>query len=192
MSYNKRLETFPVLETQRLVLRELQPEDAAILFRFYSDEEVMRYYDTPMNRLEQVQRSIAAHRSRFENNEAIRWGITIKGTKDVVGNCGFYRDSYSQFAILSYVLARPYWGKGLMTEALKAIITFGFDHYYLHRIEAHVAVPNLASQRVLQKLGFKKEGFLRERFYENNHFHDEWVFALLKGDREALSLKGVQ
>src|SRR5258707_6553307 len=189
MSYNKRLETFPVLETQRLVLRELRPEDAEILFRFYSDEEVMRYYDTPMNRLEQVQRSIAAHRSRFENNEAIRWGITIKGTKDIVGNCGFYRDSYSQYALLSYVLARPYWGKGLMTEALRAIIAFGFDHYQLHRIEAHVVVSNQASLRVLQKLGFKKEGFLRERFYENNHFHPECVFALLNTDREVLHLK---
>jgi len=190
MSYNKRLETFPVLETQRLVLRELQLEDAEMLFRIYSDEEVMRYYDTPMNRLEQVQRSIAAHRSRFENNEAIRWGISIKGSKDIVGNCGFYRDSYSQYALLSYVLARPYWGKGLMTEALRAIIAFGFDHYQLHRIEAHVVVSNLASLGVLQKLGFKKEGFLRERFYENNHFHDEWVFALLKSDREVLHLKG--
>jgi ribosomal-protein-alanine N-acetyltransferase len=190
MSYNKRLETFPVLETQRLVLRELQLEDAEMLFRIYSDEEVMRYYDTPMNRLEQVQRSIAAHRSRFENNEAIRWGISIKGSKDIVGNCGFYRDSYSQYALLSYVLARPYWGKGLMTEALRAIIAFGFDHYQLHRIEAHVVVSNQASLGVLQKLGFKKEGFLRERFYENNHFHDEWVFALLKSDREVLHLKG--
>jgi [ribosomal protein S5]-alanine N-acetyltransferase len=190
MSHNKRLETFPVLETQRLVLRELQLEDAEMLFRIYSDEEVMRYYDTPMNRLEQVQRSIAAHRSRFENNEAIRWGISIKGSKDIVGNCGFYRDSYSQYALLSYVLARPYWGKGLMTEALRAIIAFGFDHYQLHRIEAHVVVSNQASLGVLQKLGFKKEGFLRERFYENNHFHDEWVFALLKSDREVLHLKG--
>jgi [ribosomal protein S5]-alanine N-acetyltransferase len=190
MSYNKRLETFPVLETQRLVLRELQLEDAEMLFRIYSDEEVMRYYDTPMNRLEQVQRSIAAHRSRFENNEGIRWGISIKGSKDIVGNCGFYQDSYSQYALLSYVLARPYWGKGLMTEALRAIIAFGFDHYQLHRIEAHVVVSNQASLRVLQKLGFKKEGFLRERFYENNHFHDEWVFALLKSDREVLHLKG--
>jgi ribosomal-protein-alanine N-acetyltransferase len=186
MSYNKRLETFPVLETQRLVLRELQLEDAEMLFRIYSDEEAMRYYDTPMYRLEQVQRSIATHRSRFENNEAIRWGITIKGSKDIVGNCGFYRDSYSRYALLSYVLARPYWGKGLMTEALRVIIAFGFDHYQLHRIEAHVVVSNQASLSVLQKLGFKKEGFLRERFYENNHFHDEWVFALLKGDREAV------
>jgi ribosomal-protein-alanine N-acetyltransferase len=57
----------------------------------------------------------------------------------------------------------------------------------LHRIEAHVVVSNQASLSVLQKLGFKKEGFLRERFYENNHFHDEWVFALLKGDRETVA-----
>jgi [ribosomal protein S5]-alanine N-acetyltransferase len=184
MSYNKRLETVPVLQTQRLVLRELQPGDAEALFLFYSDEEVMRYYDAPMTGLEQVQRSIAAHRRRFENNEGIRWGITIKGAKNIVGNCGFYRDNYSQYAILSYVLARPYWGKGLMTEALQAIIAFGFDHYQRHRIEAHVAIPNLASLRVLQKLGFKKEGFLRQRFYENRQFHDEWVLALLKNDIE--------
>ena len=168
-----------MLETKRLILRELQPEDAEAIFRILSDEQVVRYYDTLMTQLEQAQSVIARHRKRFENNEGIRWGITLKGDMEVVGNCGFFIDSRNRCAILSYVLERPYWNRGIMTEALEAIIPFGFDHYRLHRIEAHVALPNLASLRVLKKLGFQEEGLLGKRMYENR-FHDEKVVALLK------------
>ena len=182
MGNDLHFETFPLLETERLILRELRPEDAETVFRLLSDAEVVRYYDPLMTHLEQAQRSIERHRARFENNEGIRWGITMKGEDTIVGNCGFFRDKDNFLAELSYVLAKSYWNKGFMPEALEAIIAFGFEHYQLHRIEAHVALPNLASVRVLQKLGFQEEGLLRERLFENNRFHDEKAFALLKSD----------
>ncbi len=182
MGNDLHFETFPLLETERLILRELRPEDAEAVFRILSDAEVVRYYDPLMTHLEQAQRSIERHRARFENNEGIRWGITIKDEDTIVGNCGFFRDKDNFSAALSYVLAKSSWNKGFMTEALEAIVAFGFEHYQLHRIEAHVARPNLASVRVLQKLGFQEEGLLRESLFENNRFHDEKVFALLKSD----------
>jgi ribosomal-protein-alanine N-acetyltransferase len=182
MGNDLHFETFPLLETERLILRELRPEDAEAVFRILSDAEVVRYYDPLMTHLEQAQRSIERHRARFENNEGIRWGITIKGEDTIVGNCGFFRDKDNFSAALSYVLAKSSWNKGFMPEALSAIIAFGFEHYHLHRIEAHVARPNLASVRVLQKLGFQEEGLLRESLFENKRFHDEKVFALLKSD----------
>lgn len=182
MQHEIQFEAFPVLETQRLILRELKLEDAGAMFQFASNVEVVRYYDPPMTTLEQVQRSIERHRTRFENGEGIRWGITVKREQDVVGTCGFFRDTPNFLASMSYVLDRPFWNKGLMTEALVAIIQFGFDHFQLHRIEADVAIPNVASLRVLQKLGFREEGRRRERLFENDNFHDEIVFSLLKSD----------
>ncbi len=183
MSDAPRSATFPALETPRLVLRELQPEDAAAAFEFYSDPEVVRYYDSPLTQLDQAREEIAHHRRRFEAGEAIRWGIVVKGEGRVAGTCGYFaRDTACRHATLSYVLARRHWNKGLMTEALEAVVRFGFERYGLHRIEAHVAVPNRGSLRLLQKLGFREEGRLRERFFVDGRFHDETMLSLLEGD----------
>ena len=186
MSDETRSESFPVLETQRLLLRELQPSDAEAAFQFYSDPDVMRYYDVPMTRLEDVREAIAEHRRRYENDAAMRWAITLKGEDTVIGTCGYWRDSTPDdscwYATMSYVLAQPYWNQGIVTEALRAIIRYGFDHYRLHRIEAHAVIANPASLRVLRKLGFQEEGHLRERFFEHGRFHDEKLFGLLSRD----------
>ena len=183
ISNPSRSAAFPTLETPRLVLRELQPDDAAAVFEFYSDLEVVRYYDSPLAELRQAREEIAHHRRRFEDSQAIRWGIVVKGEGRVAGTCGYLaRDTACRHARLSYVLARRHWNKGLMTEVLSAVVRFGFERYGLHRIEAQVAVPNRASLRVLQKLGFREEGLLRERFFVDGRFHDETMLSLLEGD----------
>lgn len=176
-------ETFPQLETKRLALREMQPDDAEALFRVLSDEEVMRYYDgVPFTTLEESFQSIERHRRRFEQQEAIRWGITLKGENIVIGNCGFAWDMQHRSAALVYVLSRSYWRQGIMTEALQALLAFVFDTKNVHRVEAEVVVNNVASVHTLQKFGFHEEGILRERFFVNEHFHDEKIFSLLKNE----------
>jgi len=176
-------EAFPQLETKRLVLREMQPDDAEALFRVLSDEVVMRYYDrVPFAHIEESYHAIERHRHRFEQQEAIRWGITLKGENVVIGNCGFSWDIPNYVARLAYVLARAYWRQGIMTEALQALLRFGFDTKNLNRIEAEVAVDNIASARTLEKLGFQEEGILRERLYVNERFYDEKIFSLIKKD----------
>jgi ribosomal-protein-alanine N-acetyltransferase len=145
-----------------------------------SDEENIRYYDpAPMTQLEQAQQSIERHRRRFAQQEALRWGIGLKGENRVIGAGGYSWDAENQSAGLSYILAKPYWNQGIMTEALTAMIQFGFEHIHLHRIEARVAYPNLASARLLEKLGFQEEGRLRDGQYVNNQFVDESLFALI-------------
>lgn len=172
--------TFPTLETDRLLLRQLAASDAQDSYLFLSDEETIRYYDpAPMTRLEQAEESIERHRRRFAQQEALRWGITVKGENRVIGNGGYTWDADNQLAVLSYILSKHYWNKGIMTEALTAMIQFGFEHIHLHRIEAQVAYPNLASARLLEKLGFQEEGRLRDRQYVNNQFVDERIFALI-------------
>src|SRR5260370_3771082 len=158
MGNDLHFETFPLLEPERLILRELRPADAETVFRLLSDDEVVRYYDPLMTHLEQGQRRIERHRARFENNEGIRWGITIKGEDTIVGNCGFFRGKDNFSAALSYVLAKSSWNKGFMPEALEAIIAFGFEHYQLHRIEAPM-LPDRISPRYAS---FKSWAFKRK------------------------------
>jgi len=179
MRVSSHLQTFPLLETERLVLRQMEREDAKDIFLFLADEETMRFYDPPFIQFEQAEKSILRHQKRFTDQEAIRWGITLKGKDKVVGNCGYSWDAENFGAVLSYILAKPYWNKGIMSEALAAILHFGFDSCQLHRIEAQVALPNHASAQVLRKLGFQEEGLLRERLYVDNQFYDEKMFALL-------------
>lgn len=176
-------DVFPQLETERLLLREMKPEDAEALYRVLSDEEVMRYYDSlPFTNIAESYQTIERHRQRFEQEEAIRWGITLKGENIVIGNCGFFWEMRNYLAELAYVLARAYWRQGIMTEALQALLQFGFATKNLHRIEAEVVVDNIASARTLQKLGFREEGILRERLFVNEHFYDMKIFALLRSE----------
>lgn len=178
-------DTFPQLETKRLVLREMQPEDAEALFRVLSDEEVMRYYDRqPFTKLEEASQSIERHRQRFDRNEAIRWGITLSEQNIVIGNCGFAWEMQNRCAELAYVLSRFYWRQRIMTEALQALLYFGFVTKNMHRIEATVDVHNIASMRTLQKLGFREEGIMRERVLVGENFHDEKLFSLLRNEYE--------
>ena len=174
------LHAFPILETERLILRQLAVTDAQDYFRFMSDEENIHYYDpAPMTQIEQAEQSIERHRRRFAQQEALRWGITVKGENRVIGNGGYSFDADNHLAVLSYILSKSYWNKGIMTEALSTIIQFGFEHILVHRMEAQVAYPNLASARLLEKLGFQEEGRLRDRQLVNHQFVDERIFALI-------------
>ncbi len=175
---------FPRLETQRLSLREMRSDDAQDLWHFLSDQDVVRYYDRrPMHYLAEVKNMIERHRSRFELNEGVRWAITPKGQTGVIGTCGFFWEWSNKRGELSYVLAKEYWGHSLMPEALQAIIHYGFTNWPgLNRVEAYVVDRNIPSQRVLQKLGFRHEGFFRERLFADNQFHNESLYALLRSD----------
>src|SRR5689334_8088472 len=183
MGLHLDLHTFPTLETDRLLLRQLAAADAQDCFLFLSDEENIRYYDpAPMTQLEQAEESIERHRRRFAQHEALRWGITLKGENRVMGNGGYAWDADNHLAVLSYILAKHYWNKGIMTEVLIAMIQFGYDNLSLHRIEAQVASTNLDYARLLEKLGFQEEGHLRDRQYVDNRFVDERMYALINAN----------
>ena len=116
--------------------------------------------------------------------EYTRQGAVSPGTFVPVliweGKCLHWRAKSAHLGGHLPILAKPYWNKGIMSEALAAILQFGFDSCRLHRFEAHVALPNHASAQVLRKLGFQEEGLLRESLYVDNQFYDEKMFALLK------------
>lgn len=182
-SHNFDFSYFPVLKTPRLLLREIMPEDAEAIFEIRRDYEVTRLNTgEPLQRVEQAAALIRSIRAGYAEQSELRWGITLKNRTDVViGMCGYNYWVCRDFrACVGYDLARAYWGRGIMTEAMRAVIEFGFEEMELNRIEADASAENIASIRVLEKLGFQREGVEREQYYENGHFHDLILFALLK------------
>jgi ribosomal-protein-alanine N-acetyltransferase len=175
---------FPQLHTQRLILREITLADTSDLFRIRGDYEVTKYnIGAAYTRLEQAHDLIEAIISSYRDHSEIRWGITLKGSSTLIGVCGYnywirrdYRGS------IGYDLARAYWGRGIMSEAVSAIVHFGFTRMGLNRIEADADARNPASMRVLEKIGFQREGLQHEQFYDNGQFYDLVLFSLLKRD----------
>ncbi len=174
---------FPVLETPRLRLRQITRADAEAVFRIRSDFEVTRYNTgAPYRQLDQAIQLIENITAAYGDHSEIRWGITLKDEADeLIGMIGYnYWIRADCRASVGYDLARAYWGHGLMPEALRAVVEFGFERMLLNRIEADAEGRNPASRRVLEKVGFRCEGIQREHFYADNGFHDLWLFGLLR------------
>jgi len=176
---------FPKLESENLILRAASEIDVPNLFQVFADDEVMQYHDLePPTQLKQVQGLIDRWSDRFTSSQGIRWGIARKIDNLLIGSCG-YRYKSPFLAELGYELARPHWRQGIMTEALKAAIQYGFETKNLNRIEAMVMRGNIASTELLRKLGFVEEGILREYGYWKGQFHDLTVLSLLKREYQS-------
>jgi ribosomal-protein-alanine N-acetyltransferase len=177
---------FPRLETERLILRQIVLDDAQAIFRIRGDYEVTRYNTgQAYEHLDQARDLITAMTNAYEEQSEIRWGITLRADDTIIGMCGYnYWIRRDRRGSVGYDLARAYWGQGIMTEAVHAIIAFGFECMGLNRIEADADSRNPASARVLEKIGFRHEGLQREQFFEHGHFHDLLLFSLLKNDYE--------
>jgi len=176
-------ERFPQLQTERLILREIVAADAEAVFQFRSDPEEQKHNDAPLQSLEESSKLIERMAHEYGRKSAIQWGLTLKGDDTVIGLFGYnYWDQANFKAGIGYDLKRAYWGRGIMPEALRAIIHFGFERMNLNRIEAHTNAENAASVRMLAKLGFWQEGIFHDQFYENGAFHDVSLFVLLRRD----------
>lgn len=176
--------TFPVLETERLLLRAVTPADAPEMFRLLSDRRVTRYFgQPPMTALDQATERVRRMQSSFQERTGVRWVITSRTDGRFMGACGFWRLLPAHFrAEIGYELAPEWWGHGVMPEAVAAILTFGFTRMGLHSVEAQIHPDNTGSRRVLEKLGFVQEAYFRESYYEPTEdcFTDTAVFSLLK------------
>jgi ribosomal-protein-alanine N-acetyltransferase len=179
--------TFPQLETERLALRELRSGDAASLFAVLGDEEVTEFYDDEVFRdVSQASEQIETWATGFRARRCVRWGIAHRENGEIIGTCGYYGfHNWHKRAGIGYELGRSFWRQGIMTEALGAIIEFGFKRVGLNRIEAVVMLENEGSVKLLEGLGFRQEGVLRE--YENwgdKGCVDLMMFSLLRREYE--------
>lgn len=170
---------FPVIVTKNLVLREISCADENDLFVLFSDPEVMRFYDVePLTASEQARFYINRFTEGYRHKMSIRWGITQKGNNTIIGTCGFYNWSKkARRAETGYELLRTYWNKGIMSEALAAMIKFGLAQMNLQRIEAYVEPENLRSRKVLSKIGFQDEELLEEFAFYKGSYHRFLMFS---------------
>lgn len=177
-------DVFPVLETNRLVLRSIENSDANSIFKYLSDEEVVQYYGLePFQSINDALEEISWYQSIFSKKTGIRWGITNKGENEIIGSCGFFNRVHQHYRTeIGYELSKQYWGQGIATEALAAILRYGFAHLKVQRIEALIEPPNIPSQKLVEKQGFMREGLLRNYEFTGGKFDDLYMYALLKQD----------
>lgn len=180
---NEMFNTFPVLSTERLYLREIKQEDVESIYKLLSDPEVIKYDSFELfTNLAQAENLIKWFNEEFDEKRAIFWGISLKDKAEIIGFCKCEIEIPKVRADIGYDLRTEYWNMGIMTEALSEIVDFTFKTLKVNRIEAAVSTENSGSIRVLQKLGFIKEGILRQRSFWRGSFNDMVMFSILKKD----------
>lgn len=149
----------PVLATPRLELRALTPNDTSDLFVLYGDPVVMEFTsDPPFPHESYVAQMLASVQHLFRQQQSIEWGMVVRAENRVVGTCGLHTfEPAIQRAEVGCLLARPYWGHGLMREALTSVIAFGFHRCNLHAVRADIDAPNVRSLALFRRLGFTPE-----------------------------------
>jgi [ribosomal protein S5]-alanine N-acetyltransferase len=183
--YNPRLmnsHTLPVITTPRIVLRWLSEDDVDGLYDVFSDPQVMRYWSS--GPLPNREAAAALQREIADSNEKetmIKWGLALRDSNLVIGTTTLFNLSLDNGrAEIGYAMASAHWGKGYMNEALNALVSHAFEVMDLRRLEADVDPRNAASIRTLERLGFQREGFLRERWHVCGEIQDAFFYGLLR------------
>jgi ribosomal-protein-alanine N-acetyltransferase len=176
------MKSFPKLITERLVLRGPLEKDIQPVFDIHADLDVMRYYGVePYDSLEKSKKHLDWLAKIHKEETGLRWIITLKDEDTYIGDVGFYDwEKKHRRAEIGYILGKPYWGKGIMTEAIRAALDYGFNEMNLNRIQALIDPRNDASKRVAEKHGFKYEGTFRDYEYEYGDFIDLGMYSVLK------------
>ena len=169
---------FPVLETNRLLLREVSVDDAEDIYALRTNEEAMKYIKRPG--LTSIADAIELI-NKMNEPDRMPWGITLKNENKIIGTIGYHRVEKEHYrAEIGYMLDPAYWNTGLMSEAIAAVIDFGFNEMKLHSIEAIIDPGNNVSRKILQKFNFVNEAYFKENFFFEEKFHDSEVYSLVK------------
>lgn len=174
----------PTLATPRLVLRPFREGDADALYALHSDARVLRYWDAPpWADRQRAEHFLAACKEMAEQGSGARLAIEKNAEQSFIGWCAAFRWNPQHRSLgIGYCLQERAWGQGFATEAVRAMLAWAFGALDLNRVEAHLDTRNLASARVLEKLGFRREGTLREDCIVLGEVSDSWVYGLLRRD----------
>jgi RimJ/RimL family protein N-acetyltransferase len=172
------------LDTLDLHLRPSNPTDAQGMFNMLSDPQSMKYWSgKPIEDLDAAVEMLNKDLESDAQGNSMCWAITLHGQDRMIGKCILFQfDKTNRRAEIGYILNRQYWRQGLMYQALTAVIDFAFNTLELHRIEADVDTENTGSLGILEKLGFKREGLFRERWFVYDEWQDSVMLGLLKQD----------
>ncbi|WP_175946916.1 GNAT family N-acetyltransferase [Burkholderia pyrrocinia] len=173
------------LNTSRLVLRPLRDADAQAFFEIWSDAEAMRYFSfAPMTHIEQAAERVARNLRTSTSGQDFVCVLESRKTGETLGECAlFHANEQCRRAEIGFSLRRKYWSGGYMREAASAVIDHAFGALRLNRLEADIDPRNVASARLLERLGFVREGLLRERWIVGDEVSDSALYGLLASDR---------
>lgn len=175
-------ERLPALGAARVGLRWLETADVPALFEVFSDPEVMQYWSsTPLVDLAAASGLLRHIHDHFAARTLFQWGIARRADDRVIGTCTLFNlDVENRRGEIGFALGRAHWGQGLAAEAVGTLIGFAFGALALHRLEADVDPRNAASLRALERQGFRREGYLRERFHVGGETQDSVFLGLLR------------
>lgn len=173
---------FKNLETERLLLRRVAASDIKEIRELRGNPETMKFIPRPLVTTdEEALEHFKMIDEKIENNTGINWAITLKGNPKLIGIIGHYRiQPENHRCEIGYMILPQYNGQGIVTEAIKAVLEYGFDDLKMHSIEAVIDPENFASERVLIKNGFVKEAHILENELWDGKFWDTVIYSLLK------------
>ncbi len=179
----------PELDTSRLLLRAMRMSDAGDIYAYSSDPQVARHVLWEAHQsIHQTRAYIRYVLRQYRTGSPSTFCIVLKETGCVIGTIGFmWISGENRSAEVGYSLSREYWNRGYMTEALSAVVRFGFETLHLNRIEAQHECDNPASGRVMEHVGMCREGTLRERLYNKSRYVDVELYAILKEDWQRMN-----
>lgn len=174
----------PKIETERLRLRWIEESDLEQLYSIFSDPQVMRYWSTPpLQSLDQARDLLEEIQASNRAGTILKWGVALKPDDKLIGTVTlFHLDRSNGRGEIGYAQARAYWGNGYINEALHALLKHCFEKLDLRRLEADVDPRNEPSIKTLERLGFQREGFLRERWHVDGEIQDALFYGLLRRD----------
>lgn len=172
---------FQNLESERLLLRQITPDDVNEIFALRSNPETMKYIPRPLSTTkDDAMGHIKMIQDKIVSNEGINWAITEKGNPKMIGIIGHYRIRWEHFrSEIGYMLLPEHQGKGIITEAIQLLVDYGFNEMNMHSLEAIIDPKNTASARVLEKNNFVKEAHFKENEFYDGKFLDAVVYSLL-------------
>lgn len=178
------LADLPTLETDRLLLRKLRMDDAPAVFAYASDPTIGKHTAWPPHRtLADSEAYLEMALKLYEGGNEALWGVVLKEEDRVVGTCGLYDiDLRHATAALGYILALRLRGRGIMPEAMRAVLSWGFGPLGLQRIQGVCRVDNAPSTRVMEKLGLVPEGVMRSCRVVKGQRIDMKLYAILASD----------
>ena len=187
----QRESTVPTLTTRRLVLRRLTVEDADAMFAYLKDPRLTEFVSWEHHAsIERTVLYLMTVEAAYRDAGLLEWGVTTRRGGRLVGTCGFARvDLDHARAEIGYTIGRRFQGRGYATEAAAEVMRYGFEELGLNRIEAQCAVGNVASERVLAKLGMRFEALLAQRASIRGGFRDVKMFARLRRAEERAGVR---
>lgn len=181
---NFTFKSFPTIETDRLILRKATQHDANDILELYAHKDVVQHLPLELfSSLADAKEEISWYEKIFLEQTGLRWVIEDKISNKVIGTCGYlnYEADHNRIEI-GYDLSPESWGKGIMTEALKAILDFAFHNMSINKVEAQITSENDSSLHLLKKLNFKHDGILREHEFEKGRYIDLMIYSLLASE----------